>query len=104
MLFEILTLERARDPNALYAPVDARPSVRAAHRNIAPELEAITELGRAVALDPSNGEYFAMLGELMSASITHVARLRRELTQAQIRLAVQAWHWKQLGGRLIGRP
>ena len=29
MLFEILTLERARDPNALYAPVDARPSARA---------------------------------------------------------------------------
>ena len=29
ILFEILTLERARDPNALFAPVEARPSVRA---------------------------------------------------------------------------
>ncbi len=41
ILFEILTLERGRDPNALYVPVDARPSVRVPHRNIAPELETI---------------------------------------------------------------
>jgi serine/threonine protein kinase len=41
ILFEILTLERARDPNALYAPVDARPRARTPYRNIAPELETI---------------------------------------------------------------
>jgi serine/threonine-protein kinase len=41
ILFELLTFERARDPQALFAPVDARPSVRAPRRNIAPELEAI---------------------------------------------------------------
>jgi eukaryotic-like serine/threonine-protein kinase len=139
LLFEILTLERARDPNALFAPVDARPSVRTPYRNVAPELEAIcvkategdpkdrftsaralqeavgrylegdrelalrkqrasehvkaarealgratevgaddekergiavTELGRAVALDPSNTEYFEMLARLMSTPPT----------------------------------
>jgi eukaryotic-like serine/threonine-protein kinase len=41
ILFEILTLQRCRDPRALYAPVEARPSVRVPHMNIAPELEAI---------------------------------------------------------------
>ncbi|MDQ3296446.1 MAG: protein kinase, partial [Myxococcota bacterium] len=41
ILFEILTLERVRDPRALYAPVEARPSVRTPHRKIAPELETI---------------------------------------------------------------
>ncbi len=41
MLFEILTLERLRDPRAIYAPPDARPSVRAPARGIAPELETI---------------------------------------------------------------
>ena len=41
MLFEILTLERLRDPRAIYAPPDARPSVRAPTRGVAPELETI---------------------------------------------------------------
>src|SRR6185503_13090780 len=41
ILFEILTLERARDPQALFAPIDARISVRAPNRNVAPELESI---------------------------------------------------------------
>ncbi len=41
ILFEILTLQHVRDPRALYVPVDARPSVRAPDRNIAPELETI---------------------------------------------------------------
>jgi eukaryotic-like serine/threonine-protein kinase len=136
MLFEILTLERARDPSAIFMPVDARATVRAPQRNIAPELEticvkatmpepaerfasaralqealaryldgdrelarrkelaaqhadaartaikqwrergagddaererAVTDLGRAVALDPTNTEHFTMLGELVSA-------------------------------------
>jgi len=135
ILFELLTLERARDPNALFAPVDARPSARAPHRNVAPELESIcvksvepdpadrfgspramqeainrylegdreleqrrllasqhvtaaraalarstqqgadhdkergdamTELTRAVALDPANGENVAMLADIMA--------------------------------------
>jgi serine/threonine-protein kinase len=152
ILFEILTLERARDPNALYAPVDARPSVRTPQRNLAPELEticvratdadpaqryptpramqeainrylegdreleqrrqlasqhvqaarialgksteknadfekergiAITELGRAVALDPSNAEYFAMLGELMAAPIENIPVAVREQTEEE---------------------
>ena len=50
ILFEILTLERARDPNALFAPVEARPSVRAPQRNVAPELETICV--RATESDP----------------------------------------------------
>jgi serine/threonine-protein kinase len=33
-----------------------------------------------------------------------IAKLREELSKAQIRLAVQAWHWKHLGAQLIGRP
>jgi serine/threonine-protein kinase len=41
ILFEILTLERARDPGALFAPIDARISVRAPQRIVAPELETI---------------------------------------------------------------
>jgi serine/threonine-protein kinase len=41
ILFEILTLERARDPRALFAPVDARPSTRTPDLRIAPELETI---------------------------------------------------------------
>jgi eukaryotic-like serine/threonine-protein kinase len=41
ILFEILTFERARDPNALFAPIEARTSVRAPYRNVAPELETI---------------------------------------------------------------
>jgi len=41
ILFEILTLERLRDAKTLYLPAEARPSVRAAHLGVAPELEAI---------------------------------------------------------------
>jgi serine/threonine-protein kinase len=41
ILFEILTLERARDPRALFAPVDARPSTRTPDLRVAPELETI---------------------------------------------------------------
>jgi serine/threonine-protein kinase len=41
ILFELLTLQRLRDHRALYAPVDARPSVRAPELAIAPELEQI---------------------------------------------------------------
>jgi serine/threonine-protein kinase len=41
ILFEILTLERCRDVRQLYAPVDARTSVRAPDLDIPPELEAI---------------------------------------------------------------
>ncbi|HUS29569.1 MAG TPA: serine/threonine-protein kinase [Kofleriaceae bacterium] len=136
ILFEILTLERCRDPNALFAPVNAKASVRTPHRDVPPELEAvcvratemepsarystpramqeainrylegdrehearrqlaakhmdaarialgkaagpnadfekyrgraITDLGRALALDPGNTEYLALLGELMNA-------------------------------------
>jgi serine/threonine-protein kinase len=41
ILFEILTLQRARDPHALFAPVDARPSTRTPDLTVAPELETI---------------------------------------------------------------
>jgi eukaryotic-like serine/threonine-protein kinase len=41
ILFEILTLQIARDPNAVHMPVDMRPSVRAPESNVAPELETI---------------------------------------------------------------
>jgi eukaryotic-like serine/threonine-protein kinase len=143
ILFEILTFERARDPNALFAPIDARTSVRAPYRDVPPELEtvcvkamemeptdryaspramqeainrylegdraiaqrrelaskhvqaarialgksvepnadaekergaAITELGRAVALDPQNAEYFTMLGELLASPPPRIPR------------------------------
>jgi len=33
-----------------------------------------------------------------------IARMRNDLTDAQIRLATQAWHFQQLGSRLIGKP
>jgi eukaryotic-like serine/threonine-protein kinase len=52
ILFELLTLERARDPNAVFAPVDARPSARTPYRNIAPELEMICV--KAVEPDPAD--------------------------------------------------
>ncbi|MBA3452061.1 MAG: serine/threonine protein kinase [Deltaproteobacteria bacterium] len=41
ILFEILTLEKARDVRALYAPIEARASVRAPHCAVAPELETV---------------------------------------------------------------
>jgi serine/threonine protein kinase len=41
ILFEILTLERCRNPRAIYVPVEARPSVRTPQLAIAPELETI---------------------------------------------------------------
>ncbi len=41
ILFELLTLVPLRDPKAPYMPAEARPSVRAPDRNVAPELEAI---------------------------------------------------------------
>jgi serine/threonine protein kinase len=41
ILFEILTLERLRDPKALYVPADARPSVRSSRANVPPELETV---------------------------------------------------------------
>jgi serine/threonine-protein kinase len=52
ILFEILTLERVRDPRQLFSPVDARPSVRAPEREVAPELETICV--RATQLDPAD--------------------------------------------------
>ena len=52
MLFELLTLERLRDPASIYAPPDARPSVRAPARDIAPELETICV--RATEADPAD--------------------------------------------------
>ncbi len=143
ILFEILTLEHGRDPGALFAPIDARTSVRAPYRNVAPELEticvratafetqdrypsaralqeainrflegdreleqrrqlaakhmaaarsalqsdddtqrgtAITELGRAVALDPNNAENFETLANLMSTPPKRVpAEVKKEL-------------------------
>ncbi len=41
ILFEILTLERCRNPRQVFVPVDARPSVRTPHLSIAPELEMV---------------------------------------------------------------
>jgi serine/threonine-protein kinase len=51
ILFEILTLEPLRDPRNIYVPPDARPSVRAPARSIAPELETICV--RATDADPA---------------------------------------------------
>lgn len=63
---------------------------------IVPQLIELPRTGTNVFL------VLAHLG-MVVAPCLFIARLRKELTQAQIRLAVQAWHWKQLGGRLIGR-
>ena len=41
ILFEILTLKPLRELKTLYLPAEARPSIRAPHLGIAPELEAI---------------------------------------------------------------
>ncbi|NVB79241.1 MAG: protein kinase [Kofleriaceae bacterium] len=49
ILFEILTLEQLRNPRAIAEPVDARASVRAPEREVAPELETICV--NATALD-----------------------------------------------------
>lgn len=51
ILFEILTLETLRDARHVYVPPDARTSVRAPARNIAPELETICV--RATDADPA---------------------------------------------------
>lgn len=51
ILFEILTLERARDPAALFAPIDARITVRAPQRIVAPELETICVRATASAIE-----------------------------------------------------
>jgi serine/threonine-protein kinase len=51
ILFEILTLVTARDPKAVTAAVNARMSVRAPDRDVAPELEAICV--RALATGPA---------------------------------------------------
>ncbi len=56
ILFEILTLQRLRDPRSIYAPPDARPSVRAPDRDVAPELETICV--RATDPDPK-GRYIS---------------------------------------------
>ena len=52
MLFEILTFERLRDPKSIYAPPDARPSVRTPSLDVAPELETICV--RATQADPAD--------------------------------------------------
>ena len=52
ILFEILTLQRLRNPKSIYEPPDARPSVRAPSRDVAPELETICV--RATEVDPED--------------------------------------------------
>jgi serine/threonine-protein kinase len=52
ILFEVLTLERLRDAQTLYLPAEARPSVRAPERGVAPELETICV--RATETDPAD--------------------------------------------------
>ena len=51
ILFEILTLEQLRTAQTLYAPPEARPSVRTPERDVAPELETICV--RATDADPA---------------------------------------------------
>jgi serine/threonine protein kinase len=52
ILFEILTLQRLRDPKSVFEPPDARTSVRAPARDIAPELETICV--RATEIEPKD--------------------------------------------------
>jgi eukaryotic-like serine/threonine-protein kinase len=88
MLFELLTLERARDPNAVFAPVDARPSVRAPHRGIAPELETICVKATELAPDaryPSARALQEAIARFLEGD--REIEQRRQLAAAHVRAA-----------------
>jgi len=97
ILFEILTLQRLRDPRSLYTPVDARPSVRAPDRNVAPELETVCV--RATELEPEDRYPSARavqeaiarylegdreLAQRRALAETHAVRARAALGRAEV--------------------
>ena len=79
ILFEILTLQIARDPSALFAPIDARPSVRTPALGIAPELETICV--KATAFDAS--ERYQSARALQEALVRYLEG-DRELEQRRV--------------------
>jgi eukaryotic-like serine/threonine-protein kinase len=84
ILFELLTLERLRDPKAMFAPVDARASTRAPERPVAPELESTCL--RATA--DREAERFASARELHDA----IARYLDGDREREQRLALAGVH------------
>jgi hypothetical protein len=64
---------------------------------IVPQLIDLTETGTYVFLTAAN------LGVIVVPCM-FIGKIREELSQAQLRLATQAWHFRQLGAQLIGRP
>jgi eukaryotic-like serine/threonine-protein kinase len=94
-LFGLLTFERLRQADDLYAPVDARASLRAPDRDVPPELEAIcvraTQLeaterfSSARALHDAVGKYLdgdRELEQRREAAATHAERARQALEGA----------------------
>ena len=64
---------------------------------IVPQLLELTEAGTYVFLTVAN------LG-IVIVPCLFIGKIREELSRAQLRLATQAWHFRQLGSQLIGRP
>ena len=96
ILFEILTGKKLRDVRALYAPVEARPSVRAPEAKVPPELETIcvkatmldaTErLGTARALQEAVARYLEGDRELEQRRVLaagHATRAKDALKRAE---------------------
>ena len=91
ILFEILTLQRLRDATNLYLPAEARPSVRAPHMNVAPELETICV--KATESDPKDRYPSARaLQEAVAAFLEGDRDLERRRELARVR----ADHAKQV--------
>ncbi|MFN0248291.1 MAG: serine/threonine-protein kinase [Kofleriaceae bacterium] len=88
ILFEILTLDRLRDPRSIYEPPDARTSVRSPSRDIAPELETICV--RATEVDPE--DRFASPRELQASIARYLEgdRDREQRTMLAARHAARA--------------
>ncbi len=99
ILFEILTLLKARDARALYAPVEVRPSVRAPHKNVAPELETVCV--KATDMDVA-GRYptARALQEAVAAYLEGDRELaqRRTLAEAHAARAREAIATSEAGG------
>jgi eukaryotic-like serine/threonine-protein kinase len=62
---------------------------------VVPQLVELPRIGTFVFMT------FACVGMILVPS-AFIARLRSDLSDAQIKLAVQAWHFRRLGAQLIG--
>jgi eukaryotic-like serine/threonine-protein kinase len=97
ILFEVLTLQRLRDARGLVMPIDARVSVRAPDRPIAPELEMICV--RATQEEP--GERFPSARALHDA-VARFLEGDRELEQRRVLAAGHAARAKDALGDAAG--